>query len=145
MLGSRSNASSNSVSSLGVPRTSLIPDTEVAAENEQKKRNITLLCARAASVSFHPQVPMQKSDAWGVVKWCSIVLKLLVRQPGNPLSIILLTSAHWQVQTYSISCPVILLLHMCKSFTFCQTRDPTTKSHLTNRVTGKSNPDADKA
>lgn len=121
LADSLSAQSSYSISSLGVPTTSLTPDKDITAENEQKKRggNITLLCLQATcSVSFHPQVPMQKKKkctATGAVK-CSP--QALSEKRGNPLSIMLLSSSH----TYSIKCLVILLLYMCKSFTFCQRR-----------------------
>lgn len=109
---------------LSVCRGHLWFQTKTLRLKMNKKRNITLLCLKAtSSVSFHPQVPMQKKKItaggrWAVAKWSSVVLS--VRKQRDPLSIILATPAHWQARTYIIWCPVILLLYMCKSFALCQ-------------------------
>lgn len=71
----------------------------------------------------------KKLQLGGVAKRSSVVLS--VRKQRDLLSIIPVTSAHWQAHTYIIWCPVILLLYMCKSFTLCQKRsfDDKTSPH----------------
>lgn len=79
-----------------------------------------------SSTSSHAK----KNYSWGgVAKRSSVVLS--VRKQRDLLSIIPVTSAHWQAHTYIIWCPVILLLYMCKSFTLCQKRsfDDKTSPH----------------
>lgn len=119
LADSLSAQSSYSISSLGVPTTSLTPDKDITAENEQKKRgkhNLIMFAGNLqcviSSTSSHAK---KKCTATGAVK-CSP--QALSEKRGNPLSIMLLSSLH----TYSIKCLVNLLLYMCKSFTFCQRR-----------------------
>ena len=85
-----------------------------------------------SSTSSHAK----KITAGGVAKWSSVVLS--VRRQRDLLSIILATSAHWQAHTYIIWCPVILLLYMCKSFTFCQKRSFDDKTSPQQRGHGET-------
>lgn len=79
----------------------------------------------------------------GGVKWCNIVLKLLVSKRWNPLSC---QPLHIDTYTHTVYGVLSCCCYTCVNHSLSSRKEAlTTKRHPASRVTGKPNPTAHKA